>query len=214
MVSPSHLAKLEVISGKKNSGFLLRIGGNLTGKTRVLPCGMCRVDSSLQCSPKVSWRLWKCKYFTSFWSEEIFFWTSVFLSELSKQNFNRIYGNKNIRISIGVNLLSMSNVHVVWPNMLPSRHGPDFHRPQSQITIDSPDFHLRWSQNCLLGCGHFSTISTHAKYSHGFVMLFEADVEKWDWIVSLNENAYTVTLRSWDDKECRALLINICPWSF
>ncbi len=33
----------------------------------------------------------------------------------------------------------------------PSRHGPDFHRPQSQITIDSPDFHLRGSQNCLLG---------------------------------------------------------------
>ncbi len=33
----------------------------------------------------------------------------------------------------------------------PSRHGPDFHRPQSQITIDSPDFHLRRSQNCLLG---------------------------------------------------------------
>ncbi len=24
---------------------------------------------------------------------------------------------------------------------LPSRHGPDFHLPQSQITIDSPDFH-------------------------------------------------------------------------
>ena len=33
----------------------------------------------------------------------------------------------------------------------PSRHGPDFHRPQSQITIDGPDFHLRRSQNCLLG---------------------------------------------------------------
>ncbi len=37
----------------------------------------------------------------------------------------------------------------------PSRHGPDFHRPQSQITIDSPDFHLRQSQNCLLGCATF-----------------------------------------------------------
>ncbi len=44
------------------------------------------------------------------------------------------------------------------PNTLckyvPSRHGPDFHRfhrPRSQITIDSPDFHLRRSQNCLLG---------------------------------------------------------------
>ena len=33
----------------------------------------------------------------------------------------------------------------------PSRHGPDFHRPQSQIMIESPDFHLRRSQNCLLG---------------------------------------------------------------
>ncbi len=33
----------------------------------------------------------------------------------------------------------------------PSRHGPDFHRPQSQITIDSLDFHLRQSQNCLRG---------------------------------------------------------------
>ena len=33
----------------------------------------------------------------------------------------------------------------------PSRHGPDFHRPESQITIDTPDFHLRRSQNCLLG---------------------------------------------------------------
>ena len=29
-------------------------------------------------------------------------------------------------------------------------------------------------------CEHFSTILTHAKYSHGFVMLFETDVEKWD----------------------------------
>ncbi len=38
---------------------------------------------------------------------------------------------------------------LVWS--LPSRHGPDFHRPQSQITIDSPDFHLRRSQKCLLG---------------------------------------------------------------
>ncbi len=33
----------------------------------------------------------------------------------------------------------------------PSRHRPDFHRPQSQITIDSPDFHPRRSQKCLLG---------------------------------------------------------------
>ncbi len=33
----------------------------------------------------------------------------------------------------------------------PSRHGPDFHRPQSQITIDSPDFHPRRSHKCLLG---------------------------------------------------------------
>ncbi len=38
-----------------------------------------------------------------------------------------------------------------WAISLPSRHGPDFHRPQSQITIDSPDFHLRRSQKCLLG---------------------------------------------------------------
>ncbi len=29
-------------------------------------------------------------------------------------------------------------------------------------------------------CEHFSNILTYAKYSHGFVMLFEADVEKWD----------------------------------
>ncbi len=35
--------------------------------------------------------------------------------------------------------------------LLPSRHGPDFHQPQSQITIESPDFHPRWSQKCLLG---------------------------------------------------------------
>ncbi len=40
----------------------------------------------------------------------------------------------------------------------PSRHGPDFHRPQSQITIDSPDFHLRRSQNCLLGTHHLKNI--------------------------------------------------------
>ena len=33
----------------------------------------------------------------------------------------------------------------------PSRHGPDFHQPPSQITIDSPDFHPRRSQKCLLG---------------------------------------------------------------
>ncbi len=39
----------------------------------------------------------------------------------------------------------------IFRQAIPSRHGPDFHRPQSQITIDSPDFHLRWSQNCLLG---------------------------------------------------------------
>ncbi len=31
------------------------------------------------------------------------------------------------------------------------RHGPDFHLPQSQVTIDSPDFHPRRSQKCLLG---------------------------------------------------------------
>ncbi len=36
----------------------------------------------------------------------------------------------------------------------PSKHGPDFHRPQSQITIDSPDFHLWRSQICLLGYVH------------------------------------------------------------
>ncbi len=34
--------------------------------------------------------------------------------------------------------------------VLPKRHDPDFHRPHSQITIDSPDFHTRWSQKCLL----------------------------------------------------------------
>ncbi len=39
----------------------------------------------------------------------------------------------------------------IYIDIQPSRHGPDFHRPQSQITIDSPDFHLRQSQNCLLG---------------------------------------------------------------
>ncbi len=33
----------------------------------------------------------------------------------------------------------------------PSRHGPDFHRPQSQITIESPDCHPWRSQKCLLG---------------------------------------------------------------
>ncbi len=32
-------------------------------------------------------------------------------------------------------------------------------------------------------CEHFSTIMTYAKYSHGFVMLFVADVEKWDCII-------------------------------
>ncbi len=45
----------------------------------------------------------------------------------------------------------------------PSRHGPDFHRPQSQITIDSPDFHPRQSQKCLLGrylWVHFSKQNT------------------------------------------------------
>ena len=36
--------------------------------------------------------------------------------------------------------------------------------------------------NSLAGdaCEHFSKILTHAKYAHGFVMLFEADVENWD----------------------------------
>ena len=33
----------------------------------------------------------------------------------------------------------------------PSRHGPDFHLPQSQICIVGQDFHLRQSQKCLLG---------------------------------------------------------------
>ncbi len=35
--------------------------------------------------------------------------------------------------------------HKVCPATVstPSRHGPDFHRPQSQITIESPD-HARW----------------------------------------------------------------------
>ncbi len=35
--------------------------------------------------------------------------------------------------------------------LYPSRHGPDFHLPQSQISIVGPDFHLRHSQKCLLG---------------------------------------------------------------
>ncbi len=39
----------------------------------------------------------------------------------------------------------------VYIDSSPSRHGPDFHWPQSQITIDGPDFHLWQSQNCLLG---------------------------------------------------------------
>ena len=34
---------------------------------------------------------------------------------------------------------------------LPSRHGLDFPRPQSQITIDSPDFHPWRPKKCLLG---------------------------------------------------------------
>ena len=36
-------------------------------------------------------------------------------------------------------------------------------------------------------CEHFSTILTHAKYSHGFVMLFEAGAEKWDciWVLAI-----------------------------
>ncbi len=37
--------------------------------------------------------------------------------------------------------------------------------------------------NSLAGdtCENFSKILSHVKYSHGFVMLFEANVEKWDW---------------------------------
>ena len=42
-------------------------------------------------------------------------------------------------------------VHCSLEELLPSRHGPVFHQPQSQITIDSPDFSLRRSQNCLRG---------------------------------------------------------------
>ena len=34
---------------------------------------------------------------------------------------------------------------------VPSRHGPDFHLLQSQITIDSSDFHQRPSKKCLRG---------------------------------------------------------------
>ena len=34
----------------------------------------------------------------------------------------------------------------------PSRHGLDFHQPQSQITIDSLDLLPRGSQKCLLEC--------------------------------------------------------------
>ncbi len=47
--------------------------------------------------------------------------------------------------------LSMILWEIQAKTRYPSRHCPDFHRPQSQITIDSPDFHLRLSQNCLLG---------------------------------------------------------------
>ncbi len=32
----------------------------------------------------------------------------------------------------------------------PSKHHPDFHLPQSQISIVGPDFHLRQSQKCVL----------------------------------------------------------------
>ncbi len=42
-------------------------------------------------------------------------------------------------------------VEVVSTRSFPSRHGPDFHPPRSQISIFGPDFHLRQSQKCLLG---------------------------------------------------------------
>ena len=41
-------------------------------------------------------------------------------------------------------------------------------------------------------CEHYSKILTHAKYSHGFVMLFEADVEKWDCCASIENYLYVV----------------------
>ncbi len=43
----------------------------------------------------------------------------------------------------------------------PSGHGLDFHRPHSQITIDSPDFHPRRSQNCLRG--YWTGMSCHQR---------------------------------------------------
>ncbi len=74
-----------------------------------------------------------------------------------------IFGGPNIGITVGGSLLGSpgENVaelgtilplsyHALRPHVY-SRHGPDFHRPQSQITIDSLDFHPQWSQKCLLG---------------------------------------------------------------
>ncbi len=46
-------------------------------------------------------------------------------------------------------LICLFHVHGISSGR--TRHGSDFHRPQSQITIDSPDFHPRRSQKCLLG---------------------------------------------------------------
>ncbi len=57
---------------------------------------------------------------------------------------------QNIWYIILKNDSTFSYLIIYW--YYPSRHGPDFHRPQSQIPIDSPDFHLRRSQNWRLGC--------------------------------------------------------------
>ncbi len=54
----------------------------------------------IQCSPKISWRLGSCKYFTSYTS--------------GGKNFDRIYRNKVICISRQVNLLSVRTVATTY----------------------------------------------------------------------------------------------------
>ena len=69
-------------------------------------------------------------------------------------------GPKTLRLSLLIYLYPPERKNGQWRiiimhgwqhiSFIPSRHGLDFHRPQSQITIDRPDFHPQRSQKCLL----------------------------------------------------------------
>ncbi len=73
---------------------------------------------------------------------------------------------------------------------------------QEQTTGFSHAFQCTCNSVAGDACEYFSNILTHAKYSHGFVMLFEAEFEKWDcYSFSIVISIYFLIIK----KECKCI---------